>query len=66
MPKLENLYNSDWEGHRLGGGRNMTPKEETVDMLKKEIKLILERNRDVPCLKSLLTRALILEKIHHK
>ena len=43
MPKLENLYNSDWEGHRLGGGRNITPKEETVDMLKKEIKLILEK-----------------------
>lgn len=44
----------------------MTPKEETIDMLRKEIELILERNRNETYLKSVLTRALILEKLHKK
>lgn len=44
----------------------MTPKEETVAMLKKEIELIMDRNKDETYLKSLLTRALILEKLHKK
>lgn len=44
----------------------MTPKEEVVDMLKKEIELVLERNKSEAYLKSLLMRALILEKLHKK
>ena len=40
--------------------------KENVDMLKKEIELILERNKDEKYLKSLLTRALILEKLYKK
>lgn len=42
----------------------MTPKKENVDMLKKEIKLVIDRNRNEKYLKSLLTRALVLEKLH--
>ena len=37
-----------------------------VDILKKEIELVLDRNKDENYLKSLLTRALILEKIYKK
>lgn len=40
--------------------------KENVAMLKKEIELILERNKDEKYLKALLTRALILEKLHKK
>lgn len=44
----------------------MTPKKENADMLKKEIELVMERNRNETYLKSLLTRALVLEKLHNK
>ncbi len=40
--------------------------KENVDMLKKEIELILERNKDEKYLRDLLMRALILEKLHKK
>ena len=43
----------------------MTPNGETVDMLKKEIELVMERNKNENYLKSLLTRALVLEKLHN-
>ena len=66
MPKLEKLHSSDWEWQKLGGGREMTPNGETVDMLKKEIELVMERNKNETYLKSLLTRALVLEKLHNK
>lgn len=52
--------------YKLGGGREMTPNGETVDMLKKEIELVMERNKNETYLKSLLTRALVLEKLHNK
>lgn len=38
----------------------MEQKNENVDILKKEIELVLDRNKDENYLKSLLTRALIL------
>ena len=44
----------------------MEQKNENVDILKKEIELVLDRNKDENYLKSLLTRALILEKIYKK
>lgn len=44
----------------------MTPNEEKLEMLKKEIELVMERNRNETYLKSLLTRALVLEKLHNK
>ena len=44
----------------------MTPNGETVDMLKKEIELVMERNKNETYLKSLLTRALVPEKLHNK
>ena len=44
----------------------MTPKKENADMLKKEIELVMERNRNETYLKSLLTRALVLEQLHNK
>lgn len=44
----------------------MTPNGETVDMLKKEIELVMERKKNETYLKSLLTRALVLEKLHNK
>lgn len=44
----------------------MTPNGETVDMLKKEIELVMERNKNENYLKSLLTRALVLGKLHNK
>lgn len=44
----------------------MTPNEETISVLKKEIELVMDRNKDETYLKSLLTRALILEKIRKK
>lgn len=44
----------------------MTPNGEKLEMLKKEIKLVMERNRNETYLKSLLTRALVLEKLHNK
>ena len=43
----------------------MEQKNENVDILKKEIELV-DRNKDENYLKSLLTRALILEKIYKK
>jgi hypothetical protein len=52
--------------YKLGGGRKMTPNGEKVEMLKKEIELVMERNRNETYLKSLLTRALVLEKLHNK
>lgn len=42
----------------------MTPREEPVDTLRKEIELVLARNKNENYLKALLTRALILEKLH--
>lgn len=39
----------------------MTPNGEKVEMLKKEIELVMERNKNETYLKSLLTRALVLE-----
>lgn len=66
MPKLEKLHSSDWGWHKLGGGREMTPNGEKVEMLKKEIELVMERNKNETYLKSLLTRALVLEKLHNK
>ena len=44
----------------------MEQKNENVDILKKEIELVMERNRNETYLKSLLTRALVLEKLHNK
>lgn len=44
----------------------MMPDEVDIDMLRKEIELILERNRNATYLKSLLTHALILEKLYKK
>lgn len=44
----------------------MEQKNENVDILKKEIELVLDRNKDENYLKSMLTRALILEKIYKK
>lgn len=44
----------------------MTPKEESVNIIRKEIGLILDRDKDETYLKSVLTRALILEKLHKK
>ncbi len=44
----------------------MTPNGEKVEMLKKEIELVMERNKNEIYLKSLLTRALVLEKLHNK
>lgn len=41
----------------------MTPNEKNVDMLRKEIELVMDRNKDETYLKSLLMRALILEKL---
>ena len=66
MPKLEKLYSSDWKEHKLEGGRRMTPNGERLEMLKKEIELVMERNKNETYLKSLLTRALVLEKLHNK
>jgi hypothetical protein len=50
----------------MTGGHFMEQKNENVDILKKEIELVLDRNKDENYLKSLLTRALILEKIYKK
>lgn len=44
----------------------MTLNGEKVEMLKKEIELVMERNKNEIYLKSLLTRALVLEKLHNK
>ena len=44
----------------------MTPNGEKVEMLKKEIELVMERNKNETYLKSLLTSALVLEKLHNK
>ena len=44
----------------------MMPDEVDIDMLRKEIELILKRNRNATYLKSLLTGALILEKLYKK
>ena len=44
----------------------MTPNGERLEMLKKELELVMERNRNETYLKSLLTRALVLEKLHNK
>ena len=38
----------------------MTPRKETVDTLRKEIELVLARNKNENYLKALLTRALIV------
>ena len=48
----------------------MTPKDNnvpinTVEILSKEIRMILERNQNERFLRKLLTRALILEKLMH-
>lgn len=44
----------------------MTPKKENVAMLRKEIEFVMDRNKDKTYLKSLLTRALILENLRKK
>lgn len=44
----------------------MTPNGGKVEMLKKEIELVIKRNKNETYLKSLLTRALVLEKLHNK
>lgn len=37
MPKLEKLHSSDWEWHKLGGGREMTPKEKLLESIERLI-----------------------------
>lgn len=44
----------------------MTPNEGNVALLRKEIEFVLDRNKDETYLKSVLTRALILENLYKK